>query len=167
MSNFINLEGGIEVELIRFDKFDADIPASEVPSGPLVSMSDIVTTSLPNHYTVTVLAYLPSGKTFKKVDETKKNGVSLKEEIIYLNYYGATVVTTVDRNGNRDLSLCRDFRIEYNCEEGADEFDVYYLQFNYALDAGALSVDSILVREVNDDPETDRGTVTTPVTGAQ
>ena len=104
MSNFTNLDGGIDLELIRFDKFNANIPAAEVPSGPLVTMSDLQEDS-------TKSFYLPSGETFEDVDETKKNGISLLGDKIYLNYYGVTVTTSLDRNENRQLAECRDFRI--------------------------------------------------------
>jgi len=167
MKNFLNVEGGIELQLVSFDKFNANIPATDVPSGPLVSMSDLKEQGSQSYYTVTILAYLPSGKVFNDVNEGKMNGVSLLGNKIYLNYYGVTVATSLDRNENRELSQCRDFRIEYNCEEGAKEFDVFYLQFNYSLDRGTLSADAVLVREVNDDPDTDRGTRTTPATSEQ
>ena len=45
----------------------------------------------------------------------------------------------------------------------SSQYDLYYVQFAYQLDEGTPSVDMILVRSENDDPETDRGTVSAPV----
>lgn len=63
--------------------------------------------------------------------------------------------------------------MDFNCKKEASHFDLYYLKFTYQLEEGAELADMIYVRDnntnpilgdVNDDPVTERGTVTTPAT---
>lgn len=154
MSTTIN---GVTLNLVQFLEFDTNIPAANKPSGPLVNISGVEGgNSTP--YTLTVLAYLPSN-TLDPVENT--TGLALKENLIYLDYYGITAVNVLDKNGNSNTIQCRDFRVEFNCKEETTVYDLYYVQFTYQINDGS-SADATLVRDEDEDPETDRGTVTMP-----
>lgn len=149
---------GIQLTLKNFNKLDTWVQASQVPTGPLVNISALE--GKPNTpYTVTVLAYLPV-YILKNVRNT--SGLSLMGDLIYLNYYGGTLVKVIDKGGEEQEVLCRDFRIEFNSEENAERFYMCYVQFEYQLLPGTPFVDGIIVRDQDDDPELDRGTVTMP-----
>ena len=149
---------GVTLKLVQFLEFDTNIPAENKPSGPLVNVSEAENgNNIP--YTLTVLAYLPSN-TLNPVENT--NGLSLKGDTIYLNYYGITPVEILNKEGSTNTIKCRDFRVEFNCTEETTEFDLYYIQFTYQINDGS-SADAILLRDEDEDPETDRGTVTVPV----
>lgn len=158
----------ITLTLRDFKKFDTDIPAENKPSGPLVNVSD-KESGTHNPYRVTVLAYLPGDQVFKPVElgDDVVNSISLMDNLIYLTYYGVEVVTVTDRNQNRQLVDCRNFCVEYDCDDEAQVYDLYYIQFDYQLDPETLPVDAILVCDRDDDPETDRGTVTMPATSKE
>ena len=146
------------------------LPSEQIVGGPgpLVNMYLATTGDYKGKYIVTVLAYLPSKPT-KQFNNVKVSpnteGISLDleglEKKVYLTYNGVKVITTRDRNDNRQLVDCRDFAFEYNCAEDATEFNLCHFQFTYSLDSGTDSVDSILVRDINDDPRFSRGTVVT------
>jgi hypothetical protein len=155
MSTTIN---GVTLNLVQFLEFDTNIPAANKPSGPLVNISDVEGGNN-TPYTLTVLAYLPSN-TLNPVENT--TGLALKEDLIYLDYYGITAVNVLNKEGNTTTIQCRDFRVEFNCEEEAAEYDLYYVQFTYKINDGS-SADAVLLRDDDEDPETDRGTVTTPI----
>ncbi|WP_028890058.1 hypothetical protein [Tenacibaculum ovolyticum] len=157
MSTTIN---GVTLNLVQFLEFDTNIPAANKPSGPLVNISDVEGGNN-TPYTLTVLAYLPSN-TLNQVENT--TGLALKEDLIYLDYYGITDVNVLNKEGNTITIQCRDFRVEFNCEEEATEYDLYYVQFTYQINDGS-SADAVLLRDDDEDPETDRGTVTTPRDG--
>ena len=159
MGNPVNVNG-VTLTLKNFKKFDANISVDNVPTGPLVNMSRIEEGNSTTPYTVTVLAYLPDNP-LNSVDNT--SGLQLQGNEIYLNYYGVTPTRILNKDGGYDTVSCRDFRVEFNCDEVASQYDLYYVQFAYQLDEGTPSVDMILVRNENDDPETDRGTVTGPI----
>ncbi len=152
----------ITLEKIEFEKLKEGISFKDKPQGPLVNMSDVETG---NHepFIVTILAYLPNN-TLHEVcfSPSVIDKLELKKNYIYLTYYGVKVVTYLDRNDNRQLIDCRDFRVEYNCKEKSEFFDLYYIQFKYQLASDTLPVDAIIVRDDDEDPETDRGTVTMP-----
>lgn len=158
MSTTIN---GVTLTLKKFEKFVSNIPAASKPTGPLVNMSG-AEGSNDTPYTVTVLAYLPDN-TLNPVENT--SGLQLQGDQIYLNYYGINPVNILNKQGGFDTVQGREFRVEFNCDEVADNFDLYYLQFTYEVNQGGVSADVIWVRDEDEDPETDRGTVTTPVDG--
>jgi len=159
MGNQVNVNG-VTLTLKDFRKFDTNISVDNVPTGPLVNMSRDESGNSTTPNTVTVLAYLPDN-TLNPVDNI--NGLQLQGNEIYLNYYGVVPTQIVNKDGGYDTVNCRDFRVEFNCDEVASLYDLYYVQFAYQLDEGTPSVDMILVRSENDDPVTDRGTVTTPI----
>lgn len=160
MGNPVTVDG-VTLTLVKVQKFNnANLPVANIASGPLVNTSSTENNNS-SPFTVTVLAYIPSNQQMNAVDNT--SGLSLQGNQIYLNYYGTVNMNVLNKNGGTDTVLCRDFRVEYNCDEGATTYDLLYLQFQYSLEAGTPSVDAICVRDQNDDPETDRGTVTTPM----
>ncbi|MCH2032736.1 MAG: hypothetical protein MK202_04365 [Tenacibaculum sp.] len=149
---------GVTLTLKQFFKFDTNIPASNKPNGPLVNISDSEgANSTP--YTVTVLAYLPDN-SLNPVTNT--SGLQLQGNEIYLNYYGINSVEMLNKDGNFETNQGREFRVEFNCTEQASQFDLYYIQFTYEVQQGQPSADVIWVRDEDEDPETDRGTVTVP-----
>lgn len=152
------ITNGVTLSLVQFLEFDTNIPAANKPSGPLVNISD-VRGGNDTPYTMTVLAYLPSNKLNPVVNI---NGIALKDNTIYLNYYGITSTTILKKDGTTGTIQCRDFRVEFNCAEETTEYDLYYVQFTYQINDGS-SADATLVRDEDEDPETDRGTVTTPI----
>ncbi len=153
----------ISFKLKDFEKLKEGILFENKPKGPLVNMSDVEKGSY-KPFMVTILAYLPSNELNKVcLSPDVINKLELLKNYIYLTYYGVKVVTTTDRNGNRQLVDCRDFRVEFNCKEIAETYDLYYIQFEYQLVGETLPVDAIIVRDDDEDPELDRGTVTTPV----
>lgn len=149
---------GVTLNLVQFLEFDTNIAAANKPSGPLVNISEVEGGN-DTPYMLTVLAYLPSN-TLNPVTNT--SGLQLKGDTIYLNYYGITPTTILKKDGTTGTIQCRDFRVEFNCEEETTEYDLYYVQFTYQINDGT-SADATLVRDEDEDPETDRGTVTTPV----
>lgn len=159
MSTTIN---GVTLNLVQFLEFDTNIPAANKPSGPLVNISDVEGGN-GTPYMLTVLAYLPSN-TLNPVENT--SGLPLKGNTIYLNYNGITPVNILNKKGGTTTIQCRDFRVEFNCEEETTEYDLYYVQFTYKINDGS-SADAVLLRDDDEDPELDRGTVTTPILGDQ
>lgn len=153
---------GVTLNLVQFLEFDTNIPAANKPSGPLVNISDVEGGN-GTPYMMTVLAYLPSN-TLNPVENT--SGLPLKGDTIYLNYYGITPTTILKKDGTTGTIQCRDFRVEFNCDEETTEYDLYYVQFTYKINDGS-SADATLVRDEDEDPETDRGTVTMPASGDQ
>ncbi|WP_299108762.1 hypothetical protein [uncultured Tenacibaculum sp.] len=149
---------GVTLTLKDFRKFDTNIDAANKPTGPLINMSGAEGGN-DTPYTVTVLAYLPDNP-LNPLENT--SGLQLQGNQIYLNYYGINPVKVLNKQGGSDTLQGREFRVEFNCEEEASLFDLYYIQFTYQVISGA-SADVIWVRDQNDDPETDRGTVTTPM----
>ncbi|WBX71522.1 hypothetical protein [Tenacibaculum retecalamus] len=149
---------GVTLNLVQFLEFDTNIPAANKPSGPLVNVSEFEKgNNVP--YILTVLAYLPSN-TLNPVENT--SGLPLKGNTIYLNYYGIKPTTILKKDGTTGAIQCRDFRVEFNCDEETTEYDLYYVQFTYQINDGS-STDAVLLRDDDEDPELDRGTVTTPI----
>ncbi len=154
----IKKENRISLTLLDYKKLETKIPQGRIPEGPLVNISD-VENSTATPYMVTILAYIPDND-LSTPDNT--SGILLEGNKIYLNYYGVIEVEYVNKSGVTEQLKCRDFRIEYNCEDKASFYDLYYIQFNYQLLEGTVPVDGILVRNQDDDPRTDRGTLTMP-----
>ncbi|RBW56701.1 hypothetical protein DS884_14690 [Tenacibaculum sp. E3R01] len=154
---------GITLTLKDFKEFDTNIPAANKPKGPLVNISAIENGDN-KPYTVTVLAYLPGNQVLNPLPAGSRTDLKMPNKEIYLNYYGPVTMNLVGRDGEPVSTLCRDFRVEFNCDDkDVQVYDLYYIQFTYQLDEGTPSVDAICVRDQDDDPETDRGTVTGPI----
>lgn len=146
---------GLTLELVDFFEFDTNIPSANKPSGPLVNISDVEGGNN-TPYKITVLAYLPNNP-LNPVQN--KSGLPVKDDTIYLDYYGIKPVEILNKQGGTDTIQCRDFQVEFNCLEETSVYDLYYIQFTYKIEDGS-SADAVLVRDTNEDPETDRGTVT-------
>lgn len=163
MDNAVNTqELTITLDTSATQDLNVKIDANYIASGPLVNIASNTNGGVTS-YTVTVLAYIPS-ETLNDVNPSAGlvQSVPIKGNKIQMNYYGASTVTVTDASGTPQTRTCRDFRIEFNANEGAKKFDLYHIQFTYSIPEGTEPVDVIYVREQNDDPETDRGTVTGP-----
>lgn len=158
---------GLALTLINAFPMGETIPAAQRALGPMVNVSEVKgRTNTP--YLVTVMAYVPANQTLQPIPESNRTGLALNDaETLYLNYEGVTISTYTDRNGNRQITDCRNFIVEYNCDETAEAYQLYYIQFEYALFNSTNLVNSVMVRDQNDDPETDRGTVTMPADDGQ
>ena len=152
---------GLTLTLKDYEKLKTSIAAADIATGPLVHMS--TPEEGDNEYTVTVLAYVPSGKTLNPIPQANRTGLSLNGNKLYLNYVGPINVESFDKaDGSFTQKVCRDFLVEFNCDEDAVSFDLHYIQFTYSVNEGTNSVDAILVRDLNDDPRTSRGTIANP-----
>lgn len=116
-------------------------------------------------FTVNIMAFLPT-KLKELPEETLNSGLILedthKKPSLFLSYNGVVEVgTSVDKGG--DLLLCREFNVEYDStEKMVEQYHLYHIQFEYKLASVKFqSVEAIIVKLVNEDPETDRGTVST------
>jgi len=152
---------GLTLTLNDYEKLKTSIAAADIATGPLVHMS--TPEEGDNEYTVTVLAYVPSGKILNPIPQANRTGLPLKGNKVYLNYVGIIDVESFDNaDGSSTQKVCRDFLVEFNCDEDAASYDLHYIQFTYSVNEGTDSVDAILVRDLNDDPRTSRGTVAAP-----
>ncbi|MCT4699360.1 hypothetical protein [Tenacibaculum haliotis] len=157
---------GVTLTLIKFEKFETNIPVENKPTGPLVNISGAEGNNN-TPYAVTVLAYLPDTTILSPINNT--TGLQLQGNEIYLNYYGINPVSILNKQGGGDIVQGRDFRIDFNIEEVAANFDLYYVQFTYKVEEKGASADVIWVRDENEsngvgDERGSRGTITTPVT---
>lgn len=149
---------GVTLELVKFLEFDTNILKANKPSGPLVNISNVEGGNT-TPYKITVLAYLPNNPLNPV---TNTSGLPLQGNEIYLNYYGINDVEVLNKQGGVNTIKGREFRVEFNCEEEATEYDLYYIQFTYQINDES-SADVLWVRDDDEDPETDRGTIVTPV----
>lgn len=157
MSKTIN---GLTISVNFCNKINCTpIPANEVSKGtPLANIYKQENTT--NSYVVNIVSHVP---TNIEPDTPKfpENAISLDNDTgcLYLSYNGLQEVNTPMNQGNVN---CRVFWFEFNATENAQEFNLYHTQFVYSIDSSiAGSAEAILVQERNDDPRTDRGTVTT------
>jgi hypothetical protein len=146
------------------------IPLSHISKEPATT---IYKTENEQVYRVNIMAHLPNNlsplerhsETCNYIESGKRQvptaGIILdNNDEIFLNYNGVSnVLTSVDK----EVILCRDFRIEFDCNDPIiEKFDLYSIQFEYKLLPKSFqSVEAVVVHLVNDDPETSRGTVVT------
>ena len=166
MSDQTTLAKKIAMELVSEGKVIGTINAAEKPVGPLVNI-ETITENGKNKYILTVVGFIKTEGLSKPKDVS---GIKILPDV-YLNYKGANTVNTVGADGT-ETKTCRDFIIEYNyecppnCPDGKNppitEYDMCMFKFSYELEQGTPGVEVIYVRDQNDDPETDRGTVTMP-----
>ena len=157
---------GIALELINEGKVIGTISAAEKPVGPLVNI-ETITENGKNRYILTVVGFVKT-EGLSKPDDI--SGIEILPKI-YLNYKGADKVNVVGANGSEEKT-CRLFVIEYNYKcpptfpespnPPITEYDMCMFKFSYALEEGTPGVEVIYIVDKNDDPETDRGTVTSP-----
>ncbi|CAM1358947.1 hypothetical protein [Tenacibaculum xiamenense] len=151
----------ITMKLNTYSKLNEKIKASKVADGPSVNISQPENIENKNSYKVTVLTYLPDA-VLSKVENNE--GLELDKEFVYLNYVGINPVQFMGKDGKYTTLQGREFRFDYNCEVEKDKIKEYflcYLQFSYTINDNQYA-DVIWVRDENEDPETDRGTVTGP-----
>jgi hypothetical protein len=160
MSKTIN---GVTITVSFCNKINPiSIPLSEISKGtPLANIYK--TTPTGNTYTVNIVSHVPVNlniDTPPNPDEV----ISLDNNAgyLYLGYKGLQEVNTAINQGKVN---CRTFWFEFDANDGQTEFNIYHTQFVYSTDGSAGSAEAILVQERNDDPDTDRGTVTTPPIG--
>jgi len=115
-------------------------------------------------YTVNIVAHIPVST--KNLTETNLgSGLFLdKNKTLFLNYNGVNNIdTSIFKSDQTGILLCRDFGIEYNSQDTIiEDYNLYHIQFDYNLFSESFQlVEAIIVRLINEDPETDRGTVTT------
>ncbi|WP_346882194.1 hypothetical protein [uncultured Algibacter sp.] len=115
-------------------------------------------------YTVNIVAYVPTSlKNLKDIN--LGSGIFLNEEkTLFLNYNGVSNVnTSVQKTNDSGVLLCREFNVEYDCDDQVlENYNLYHIQFDYKLLPKKFqSVEAIIVKLINEDPVTDRGTVTT------
>lgn len=116
-----------------------------------------------NAYTVNIAVHVPENLEPLN-DANLAGGLFLTEnKDLYLSYNGVRNVDTSVFKFEDGILLCRDFAVEYDSKEQlVENYDLYYIQFDYKLlPLHFQSVEAIIVKLVNEDPETDRGTVTT------
>ncbi|WP_075342233.1 hypothetical protein [Tenacibaculum agarivorans] len=152
---------GVTMNLLDFRKVGS-LPATQctIPSGPLTNSMGPYKFDNKEIYVVTVLAYIPDNELETKVKD--KSGLVLIKDKLYLNYKGVKDVTIILADGKQQELTSRNFVVEYDCDENTDNYIIYQIRFAYNLDEGTDPVDVIFVQDKDDDPETDRGTVTTP-----
>jgi hypothetical protein len=164
MENEITL-AGLDFVINFCNKINAQpIPLAEVPQQSLANI--YANPQGERHYIVNIISFLPL-----KLDllENTSSGLFLNEEkTIFFNYNGVTDVKTSIHTEN-GLVVSRDFNIVYDSTDPIpSEFDMYHIQIDYKIASlRTQSVEAIIVHDKNLDPETDRGTVTSPITTNQ
>ena len=128
---------------------------------PLVTIYDNQNS---NTYTVNLAVHIP--EDLEPMDELDLSGGLFLDENkeLFLSYNGVrNVDTSVYKSQDAGTLLCRDFAVEYDSKEQiVENYNLYFVQFDYKLlPINFQSVEAIIVKLVDEDPETDRGTVTT------
>lgn len=110
--------------------------------------------STKGQYTVNIFAYISSYDAGKCL----------------LTYRGVVNAKTSINSGEN--ITCRDFDLFYDCNSKSTEYDLYYIEFDYKILDGS-SAEALLVEYTEDNlekcekladpPETERGTVVTPI----
>ncbi len=160
---------GIEITVNFCNQINTSpIPYNEVSHGaPLANIYE--NTSKDNTYTVNIVSHVPTSVNLDTPADPDEV-VSLDNDAgyLYLAYKGIQAVGTPINQGNVN---CRVFWFEFNSSVDTKnpppgtEFNLYHTQFDYTVESTGGSAEAIFVQERNDDPDTDRGTVTTPATG--
>ena len=134
------------------------IPLSHISKEPATT---IYKTENEQVYRVNIMAHLPNNLSpIERHSETCNYIVSGKHQVptagiildnndeIFLNYNGVSnVLTSVDK----EVILCRDFRIEFDCNDPiVEEFDLYSIQFEYKLEPTMQRFDSKLASSANE-----------------
>ena len=118
-------------------------------------MVNVIASSESNIYKVNIIAAIPEDSKLTPINEIE-NGISLDENrTIWLQYSGV--------ESNNETLDCRVFNIVYKCDEPMDsdlKYNLSLISFEYNME-GAQSANAIVVYDVNLDPETSRGTITT------
>ncbi|GAA4271037.1 hypothetical protein U6A24_03985 [Aquimarina gracilis] len=171
MSNTITI-AGISFTLNFCHKTnDTPIPSNFISKQPIANIYKSSISSDLKKYIVNIVAHLPENLQ-SLADLNLSSGLFLNEDkTIFFNYSGVSKVTTAVDKSDNGVLLCREFNIEYDCEDEHEQiknYNLYHIQFEYELLPKSFqSVEAIIVHDINEDPETDRGTVTTVRTDDQ
>ncbi|SEB51025.1 hypothetical protein SAMN04489761_1128 [Tenacibaculum sp. MAR_2009_124] len=148
----------ITMKLINYTQLEQKIDADKMADGPSVNISSPENQGNDDSYTVTVLTYLPDAQ-LSQVENT--SGIKLDDNV-YLNYNGVNPVKILGKDNKYTTVQGREFRFDYRCDvKNVEKYFLCYLQFAYTIKDSQYA-DVIWVRDENEDPETDRGTVTVP-----
>jgi len=115
-----------------------------------------------NTYHVSIITRIPVGLHTPNTIHVDSGLFLDKEKTLFLSYNGVKKVFTSVLKNNDDPLLCRNFTIEYDYKPATIEFyDLYQIQFDYHFtNKDFQSVEAIIVKIKDEDPRTDRGTVT-------
>lgn len=154
---------GINFTCIFHKKYEQELLTdSEIKtiSAPMIKIED---TLLENTYRVTIGAYLP-----KELDELVKleSCFPILENFVCIKYNGIGMInTSISTTNTNESVLCRNFDLIYKNTEpvGSGKYNLNVIVFEYTfISPSALNAEAIMVRDVNIDPVTSRGTVCTP-----
>lgn len=151
------------------EKLKSKVTGNNIPSYPLVSAHKKIGSS-EEIYTVNILAYIPE-------DATK---LTIQKDIVMnfcdfpLYYLGAENVTSeYEKRTISSRYFGLGYQFEDKNEEEEVEYGLYRLKFDYKLMPSTKSVEAVTVwsgEKIKDpnvvtypDPETERGTVSTPI----
>ena len=160
---------GINIQVSFCNKINCQpLPLDQISKGaPLANVYP--KEGVANTYTVNIVSHVPTQLNIDTPPDPNLV-VSLDNNAgyLYLAYNGIQAVNTPINQGNVN---CRVFWFEYNSPVDLDnppadtQYNLYHTQFDYTIEQAGGNAEAICVHERNDDPETDRGTVTTPANG--
>lgn len=167
MSNKVTI-AGVSITLNFCKKInETPIPSDFRSKQPIVNIYKNTTDQ--DIYVVNIVSYLP--ESLKALTDMDLNsGLILnKDATLFLSYTGVNIIKTSINKPDNGALLCREFNILYDFEDTYSEnYNLYHIQFDYKLlSTNFQSVEAIIVHDINEDPETDRGTVTTVRTDDQ
>ncbi|GAA3625675.1 hypothetical protein [Flavivirga jejuensis] len=150
---------GINFKYICHEKFD--LSESIIGTPPYDPLIKVENTLEENKYIVTVGSYIPYSLD---VVTMPSSSLEIIENYIYIKYNGNTNVNTLIPTTNPNGKvICRDFNIVYESKPDSTKFCFYLITFEYTfVFQNALQVEAVIIRDENLDPETSRGTVSTP-----
>jgi len=161
-----NLIANISFSLNYCNKVNAKPISKEfISSEPLVNIYK--NQQIPGRYIVNILSHIPLEKFLNKITEPTNSGLYLNNtKTLHFGYGGVSLIKTdVNTAKNEGDLLCRVFEIDYNSDRNDfEEYDLYQIQIEYNLvTSNAQSAEAVIVHDINLDPESDRGTVVTPI----
>lgn len=154
-----------------------NIPSIYTSEEPLTTISK--SSKCDHTYTVNIMAHIPSELTSLKhlnlhsgfnlkvinAKQLKEDDFNAKDDkMLFLNYNGIeSINTSIKKNQNNNSVICRSFNLIYDCENIIHKnYDLYHIKFDYKLTTtNQQSVEAVIVKLINEDPETSRGTVVT------
>ena len=154
--------GGIDLTMRFCRKINQDsVPVNYISSEPIINMYE---SDSRKSFVVNIVSCLPAKlKSLSKM--VLHSGLFLDDDKnIFLGYAGVNnIKTAISTHENSGSTSCRVFNIIYdNKSLMNDYYDLYHIQFEYKLRAKNFqAVEAVIVYDINTDPETDRGTVTT------
>ncbi len=152
---------GLKFELLNHINYGnaCSIPDYEIGFNPIIKVENIEK----NKFIVSICNYLP--EILFPIKDTPSSSFPIKESQIYIQYNGITSVQTQIPTTNPDSTIiCRDFNLIYDSKEpNPESFCFHSIVFEYSFEeTDALNAEAIIVKDENLDPETSRGTVSTP-----